>query len=1067
MKDFIPPFIKRIFLRAGRGVRLSIEICGILALCLFLAWAGLLWRLSQGPLEISFLSQRLEKEISDSIDGFTVTLGPAALAWNGGFSPIEIKVSDVDVRRNDETPVMHIANMTVGLSQKNLLMGRISLKRVNIFKPAIRVIRWEDGQVTLNSDAAPEAETLTAKTEQPELLQNLLAYLNNDRNTGASPYPILDGLREVSMSNAGVLYEDRILKATFISRNADISILRRKKGLAARLNLVLDAPAGGNQGYMRAEFSYDAGSRQSKANISFRDINPSQIVLSGDASDIVSGIDLSLKGVVDLSFNEAMGIEQMQFALGSEAGALRINDLYEDVLSVKNVFLRGMVQPLSKTGIIERAEVAFADGPSMEAVISASAAEADQRKISIKALLHEMPMDALSFYWPKKLAADPREWVTHHLSKGTAHKASLSAELLYDPAAEKKISAVNVGGDIDFTGIKVDYFPPLQVVTDVAGRAFYDMSSFNLDITGGKLDDMTVTSSKIRITGLDEQDEVTNSHIDIDVDLNGPLKTALTVLDSKPLQYPSALGLKTENIAGEAAVSVNFKFPLHKDLTTDQVKVSAKAKINNALLSSVVSGMDIAGGPMDLTVSNGALHVAGNALLGDMPVDFDWTKSFLEKTAADMDLTAKIALSPQGLKNFGLPEDIAITGKVPATVSYALKKTGDAQLKLAANIMTPEIAIPDIKAVKPAGDPGNINAILFFKNEKLTSVRDLDMTSDALTLRGNMDFDTVADETVLRKADLPVIKLGDTDIMLHAEKRGNQLDLAVSGRQLDASAFFPENQDMPNDAEAAKKVQPVNLTLKVAKMVTGENRALETITMGLERNEWNRIERLDLYALAGKQPLTVKYTPNGGGKKLFVEARNAGAALNTLGVSKSLRGGRLVINAQTAPKTGNRDLRGAVILSDFGLKDAPLVAKLLNAMSLSGLQSLLTGEGVQFKKAKVSFDWIDRGQPQQTQNVRLLKLRDGQTSGSSLGLTFEGAIDNWKSIYDLNGTIVPVSDINKMLNVIPVIGNVLTAGGEGIIAATYKIQGPMDQPSISVNPLAVLAPGILRKIFFE
>ncbi len=54
-----------------------------------------------------------------------------------------------------------------------------------------------------------------------------------------------------------------------------------------------------------------------------------------------------------------------------------------------------------------------------------------------------------------------------------------------------------------------------------------------------------------------------------------------------------------------------------------------------------------------------------------------------------------------------------------------------------------------------------------------------------------------------------------------------------------------------------------------------------------------------------------------------------------------------------------------------------------------------------------------------------------------------------------------------MLNVVPVIGSVLTAGGEGIIAATYKIQGPQSDPSISVNPLAVLAPGILRKIFFE
>ena len=44
-----------------------------------------------------------------------------------------------------------------------------------------------------------------------------------------------------------------------------------------------------------------------------------------------------------------------------------------------------------------------------------------------------------------------------------------------------------------------------------------------------------------------------------------------------------------------------------------------------------------------------------------------------------------------------------------------------------------------------------------------------------------------------------------------------------------------------------------------------------------------------------------------------------------------------------------------------------------------------------------------------------------------------------------------------MLNAIPIIGMVLTAGGEGIIAATYTITGPKDKPEVMVNPLSVLA----------
>ena len=68
---------------------------------------------------------------------------------------------------------------------------------------------------------------------------------------------------------------------------------------------------------------------------------------------------------------------------------------------------------------------------------------------------------------------------------------------------------------------------------------------------------------------------------------------------------------------------------------------------------------------------------------------------------------------------------------------------------------------------------------------------------------------------------------------------------------------------------------------------------------------------------------------------------------------------------------------------------------------------------------------------------------------------------------DLDGTIIPISGINNVLSGIPLVGDILTGGGSGILAATYTIKGPKSKPEVFVNPLSVLAPGILRKIFFE
>ena len=84
-----------------------------------------------------------------------------------------------------------------------------------------------------------------------------------------------------------------------------------------------------------------------------------------------------------------------------------------------------------------------------------------------------------------------------------------------------------------------------------------------------------------------------------------------------------------------------------------------------------------------------------------------------------------------------------------------------------------------------------------------------------------------------------------------------------------------------------------------------------------------------------------------------------------------------------------------------------------------------------------------------------------------MGLTFDGDIDQTNNVVDINGTIVPISQLNKAIGEIPLIGDILTGGSNAVFAATYKIKGPKDKLSVTVNPLATLAPGVLRRMFFE
>jgi len=131
------------------------------------------------------------------------------------------------------------------------------------------------------------------------------------------------------------------------------------------------------------------------------------------------------------------------------------------------------------------------------------------------------------------------------------------------------------------------------------------------------------------------------------------------------------------------------------------------------------------------------------------------------------------------------------------------------------------------------------------------------------------------------------------------------------------------------------------------------------------------------------------------------------------------------------------------------------MAQLLVALSLNGLRGSLDDEGILFNGLEAEFTF-DNG---------VLTVANGETGGSGLGLTLEGTLDTNESFIDMDGTIVPIRGINRLLNQVPVLGELLGGKDEGLFAFTYKVNGPLDDPEASVNPISVLAPGVLREIF--
>lgn len=1060
----------------NRGLIVGFEILGVLAVVAFAGWGLLVARLSQGPLNVDFLTHPLEQSFNSQQNGFNLSVGATMLTWGGSGQPFIFEMNHVQVLRSDNTPVFAVEKVGVQLSKKYLVLGKLVPRVVRIDGPALRVVRGEDGRLSLNVAGAPAAqppETVTSgatETAQADLLGGILGQMGS--HSGHFGH-----LEQIYVRGAAVLYEDKILGVNWKSMNSTIDIQRSREGLMADVlaNIDLDAA---HTATIRAGVNYGWQTRRSSVLLSFTHVVPALVAQQSPALRRLAGIDLPLKGSILLNLDNNFVPGAGRVMIEGEPGRLTVPGLYDTPVAIEKFDLRGHFDLPSGAAAVENLEatVGSANGPQVQAWGSVLN-QAEGHALALDAVLKDMPIDKLKVYWPAALAPDARKWVTGQLSAGVATKATLGLSLLFPHACAQTcatplddfgpLKLQKVGGDIDFNGIKVDYFPPLMPVLKVNGHATYDQKSFNLNLVSGALGDMQVTGSSVAITDLDIADDKVHSKIDISVGLKGPLRTALKVLDSKPLGYPKKLGLDTAAAEGAATLDVGFRFPLYDNLRLEDVKASAKATLDDVALKGLVADLVLKGGPLAVKFEEGKLTAKGKATLGTMPVDFDWLRNFTDKAAVAQKLDATITLDAAGLSSLGVPEDLKIAGTVPATVSYVVAGDQSAVLDLKGDVTPAAFTVAAAGYEKLPQAPGALSLQLQFRKGILSAIRNLDLKTDKAELKGGVAF--ASDGKAFKSASFDRARLGNTDVKLTLDSRGSEgYIVAVSGSQFDASTLLADDNAPNSDEEAARPATPMSITMNVDKLLTGEGKGISQLRLALRRNTWKRLEQAEIDGISGGKALTLRYEPAPKGHTLHFEAGNAGAALSALGITNGVRGGRLVVEGFPNTKDpGKRNLYGTVVLTDFTLVNVPVLGRLLNAMSLSGFFELLNGKGIAFQKMRSDFYWLDKGQPDTPKNARLIVLREGQTSGASLGLTFEGKIDNWNNTLDMSGTIIPVSDINKIVSSIPLVGNILTGGGKGIIAATYTIQGAKADPSVKVNPLSVLAPGILRKIFFE
>jgi len=1031
-----------------KSTRIALEAIGFLVAGLAVLLGLGVWRLSSGPVEVDFVTPYIEDALSR--DGMRLSIDGTSIRWNGFDRPLDLVAEGVELYGGRALPIARVPAMSLSLSVRGLLQGELVPRRIELLRPHLRVERLEDGAFRFGlADAEAPSDTAAS-----EAVGRLLSALRGNPAISGDPLAAIDA---VSVTGGRITLDDRMLGINWYAPVADIDLRRTEGGVVgtARLDVELE----GRTVRLEADLDYGTDTGTTRAELRVDNLVPADLADRDPVLAPLAVLASPVRGTIRASFGTTFVPLSTTFILEAGAGVLRIDDFYPEPVRVASLALSGEIDLQGGVMSIERF-AADLGGPRLEgrATVTDRAGLLD---IAANAAVTTMPTDLLATYWPPGVGRNAREWVTKNLSRGIVRRAELDVVARAPARDLGEMQAVSLDGRIEFDGVTVTYLESMPPVTHVAGSATFDLTRFAISVAGGSLRDLAVTEADVVISGLETKREV----IDIEIVAAGPVGTVLEVLDHPPLGYPTEMGIDPAEVSGMMSTRLRFAFPLVKDLRFEDVALAAAANVEGATLGEVSKDLSVAAVTGALSLDGRGLELRGTAALNGVPVELSWNETFGAGEPRRRIVLAG-TLDEAGRAALDLPDWPGLSGQVPVRAVYSADRNGRETLDAELDLTPARLAIEEIGWSKEPGLPGRADLLIELERGSLRRISSFGVDAPDLSARGDLAF--ARGTTEVAELNLADFASGRNRFRLRAvrqEQGGYSIELR--GQSLDTDRLLDSltgegTEAAPNPAGETAPAVPVQATLALDRVyVSAGDGAVYGANGVMIRND-GRWSTIDLAARTDTgAPLRLNYGEGDDGvERLVLTSDDAGATLRALDLTDSVEGGILTIGGRRIPKEGGEAdtvFAGSAEMRGFRVVRAPALARLLAALSLPGLNNVLSSDGIGF----------DRLVAQYRLDGDVLSVSDARTSGGALGLTLAGSMDLAADQVDFEGTIVPLYGVNQVIGAIPLLGDLLTGGeGQGVFAFTYGIEGPLDDPRVTVNPLSVLAPGFLRNLFF-
>jgi hypothetical protein len=1085
---------------------------GIVAIGGFFA-LGILVRVLMGPVSLGPFSDQIHSALATELPGLDVRFDDAALAWTRREARINLVILGTRIYDRDGRIVAQAPQAEIGLATLPLLKGNIVVNRIALIGVQLTLARSRAGVLRLGLGSGSNGE---------DVLKRIRNAIQHGGSGGASQ------LKSFAVRQARLAFRDEGSGAFIVAPQADLQVSTanavRSNNVSMTANVDARVEVAGKPAHVFADVSFPRHGNIIKGDFSITGLDVAALSRDGSAFTFLAPLALTadvtgawavengtrlrfadfgigasgqingfgtplhvkslhfvgrfdgvtgkllvddaslageqasahLTGSANLKFEPGGVLSASEFSLAVDRIALDLPGTMQRVLTRGAATIKGAYTQKDNTVVLD--QVQLSGGPLSATLAGRLVLAPDQSpQIDFDGKMEALAVRDLLAYWPYHAVPGARAWIAENVSTGRIGPVLIHTRLPPGALDQPVLPDAAVQVNFALAGGTITYLHGLTPLTNVTGSAVLGGDTFKAAIVSANVGPLSVLHGDVTIPTL----HVDGTPVIVTAHTTGQLSQYLSLIDMKPLQYPTRFHINKESAVGNAVFDLLFRVPTIKSVPMDAVAISVKGPVNGVALS-LGSRTRISDGTLNLDVNNTQLRAVGAVTIGTAKLNVDWTEVFRPQGLITTHIDARGTLDDAARTSLGLPAMTFLSG--PVDVDGQLQghrgtiREADLRLDLTrADLVT---GFLDWKKSSGAASKAHVVARL----DESGNLRSADLSLEGATLSGNGTA-TFGNGGALESLVMPSVHAGtsnDFAVTIRNPAGGGQ-NIAITGRSLDGSGLGRKGNRASGGEKTTSVNEPFHLSVKLDRLVLREGVSLTPFaleTSGIGKSP----QSLSVSGnFAKNEPLSVSISAVEGKRRLTVSTNDAGLLIKGLFGYTSVKGGQLnaqanipATNADPRKPAGVSDYAGQLTIKDCTILNQPFLARLLSAGSPGGLLDLMSGDGIALDNVRIPFRI----------NGDIVEIHDARASGPSIGITADGYVDRQGNQIALQGAVAPMYGINGLLGAIPIIGDVLTSKkGEGIVGITYSVHGNLDEPTLSTNPLSVLTPGILRRIF--